>query len=211
MMNGIVGSNPRRSLNLEEFRAFTLIDEYAPLIFINAKDSTAGRIFSLIHELVHLGLGINSLFYDDRTSDINGYTGTERICNAVAAEILVPIESFKVMWEKYSKYDISSKITQLAKDFKISEAVIARRAFDLNYISHAIYNEMITNMIHKPKNITKRGGGDAIKTFLSRIDHNFFKTISQCVRTGHLLYTDAYRLTGLSRIFFDKATDIFEG
>jgi hypothetical protein len=45
MMNEIVGSNTKRSLDINEFRAFTMIDEYAPLIFINAKDSFTGRIF----------------------------------------------------------------------------------------------------------------------------------------------------------------------
>ena len=39
MQNGIVGNNPHRSLDISEFRAFVLIDAYAPLIFLNAKDS----------------------------------------------------------------------------------------------------------------------------------------------------------------------------
>ena len=33
---------------------FTLIDAYAPLIFINAADSESGRVFSLLHEFVHI-------------------------------------------------------------------------------------------------------------------------------------------------------------
>ena len=36
MMNGVVNKNTHRALNVEEFRAFTLVNEWAPLIFINA-------------------------------------------------------------------------------------------------------------------------------------------------------------------------------
>ncbi len=40
---GVVGSNTRRKLDIEEFRGFMLYDEYAPLIFINANDSISGK------------------------------------------------------------------------------------------------------------------------------------------------------------------------
>ena len=46
MMSGIVGSNTRRKLDVDEFRAFTIVNEYAPLIFINTCDSENGKLFS---------------------------------------------------------------------------------------------------------------------------------------------------------------------
>jgi len=88
MMNGIVRESTHRPLNIDEFRAFTIIDEYAPLIFINAKDSLNGRLFSLLHEFAHVCLGRDNLFndlYSGRSTD-----SIETLCNAVAAEILVP-------------------------------------------------------------------------------------------------------------------------
>ena len=54
MQNGTVGFDTHRKLDLNEFRAFMLYDEIAPLIFINAADTTPGKIFSLIHEYIHI-------------------------------------------------------------------------------------------------------------------------------------------------------------
>ena len=60
--SSFVGNNTRDGLNINEFRAFVLIKRYAPLIFINTKDSKNARLFSLVHELVHLWYGKTELF-----------------------------------------------------------------------------------------------------------------------------------------------------
>jgi Zn-dependent peptidase ImmA (M78 family) len=204
MMNGIVGLNTKRSLDINEFRAFTMIDDYIPLIFINSKDSYTGRIFSLIHELAHVAIGVNSLFNLDINTDLRLYNDIEKNCNAVAAEILVPIELFKAHWHEDKSVGNFDKISSLAKYFKVSELVIARRAVDLEYISKSDYKE-INDTIQSTLKITKKNSqGDSYNNFLSRFDFNCLKIINQCTKTGYLLYTDAYCLTGLSRTFFDK-------
>jgi len=93
-MNGIVGNNTSRHLSIEEFRAFTLIDEYAPLIFINSADSKGGKIFSLLHEFIHIGLAQNSL-YNASQDDFHVVHPVETFCNGVTAEIIAPYDLFK--------------------------------------------------------------------------------------------------------------------
>ena len=102
MMSGIVENNTHRPLQIDEFRAFALVNEYAPLIFINSNDSVNGKLFSLLHEFVHICLGENSLF-NDRYSTSQKVDKTEVICNVVAAEILVPIDLFTKEWFSESK------------------------------------------------------------------------------------------------------------
>ena len=83
-VNGVVGSNNNRKLLVSEFRGFTLLDSYAPIIFINGRDSSNGKLFTIIHEFCHVLLG------EEGVSDGN----SEPYCNRFAAEFLVPESLF---------------------------------------------------------------------------------------------------------------------
>src|SRR5699024_763144 len=91
MQNGIALNNTHRPLDLNEFRAFTLVDEYAPLIFINTLDSNNGKTFSLLHEVAHVFLGINSLYNDDFQQTEKDINATEILCNKIAGELIAQI------------------------------------------------------------------------------------------------------------------------
>lgn len=206
MMNGVVGNNNHRKLNLEEFRAFTLIDEYAPLIFINANDSVKGRVFSLIHELAHIGLGQDSLF-NDRSGQACHNKNIEQLCNAVAAEILVPNSIFEKKWLDNKTNNLEQKIETIAKFFKCSVVVVARKALDFGFIKIDTYNKVSAVAISgfKKKN---KSGGNFYATAASRIDHRFFNMLSNSVDVGKTLYTDAFRLTNTNRITFDRLRNV---
>ena len=90
MMNGIVGNNTHRPLEINEFRAFAIADEYAPLIFINSNDAINGKLFSLLHEFAHILIG-KSNFFNDRYSahgHVNGPTNSATWRSKTAAATL---------------------------------------------------------------------------------------------------------------------------
>lgn len=208
MMSGIVENNTHRPLQIDEFRAFALVNEYAPLIFINSNDSINGKVFSLIHEFVHICIGENSLF-NDRYSTGQKVDKTEIICNAVAAEILVPIELFTKEWFSESEdADTTVRISSLAKAFKCGDTVIARRALDRQLITHEQYETISKEGVKRYKEYLQRkkerkeGGGDFYRTVASRIDQRFLRMLLSSVQEGTTMYTDAFRLTNTNRSTF---------
>jgi Zn-dependent peptidase ImmA (M78 family) len=204
MMNGVVGNNTHRVLEINEFRAFTLVDKIAPLIFINSNDSDNGKLFSLLHEITHIWLGVNSL-YNDKYN--NFYANKlETICNAVAAEILVPQKVFLTYFpKKILKESLNDIVSSIADYFKCGTTVVARKALENGRITNEEYNaiakEAIRNFIEM-KQAKKKKGGNYYKTLNSRLDRRFLNAIVNSTKEGKTLYTDAFRLTYTNRKTF---------
>lgn len=211
MMNGVVRSNTHRPLNIEEFRAFTLIDTFAPLIFINATDSTSGRLFSLLHEFAHICLGVDNLF-NDRYSTFNGVSKRETLCNAVAAEILVPVSLFGSTWNIQSvrATSIDEIIEKVAHHFKCGRIIVARKALDTGRIGQTTYDEIVRKAIkdfHERKQAKNDDGGNYYRTKASRIDKRFLTFVVDSVSRGKTLYSEAFRLTDTNRHTFSELVE----
>src|SRR5438094_9502169 len=99
MANGIVGNNTRRKLDPAEFRGFVLVDNYAPLVFVNGADWKAAQLFTLAHELAHVWFGSSAAF--DLKEFEPAQDETEQACNRVAAEFLVPAEDLVTLWPSF--------------------------------------------------------------------------------------------------------------
>ncbi|ADL08544.1 ImmA/IrrE family metallo-endopeptidase [Thermosediminibacter oceani] len=205
VVNSIVGNNTRRKLNPTEFRGFVLIDEYAPLVFVNGADGKAAQMFTLAHELAHVWFGISAAFdlRDLQPADDE----TEKICNIVAAEFLVPEHKFHEVWIHVS--DESEPFQLLARHFKVSELVVARRALDLGYITKEEFIEFYKDYQAKERLVTQDSeGGNFYAIQNMRVGRRFAKAVVCAVREGKLLYNDAYRLTGLYGKAFERYAEI---
>lgn len=216
MQNGVVGNNNKRSLDISEFRAFVLIDEYAPLIFLNAKDSENAKIFSLCHELVHIWLGIDELYnnsYFQNNSFFN--KKLERFCNEVAAEMLLPERILKKIYKK--ELNVYSNIKNISRQFSISDLVacirvsqidlISQKEFDENY--KIFLEEMKKNMLSKEKK-EKKTGGNYYNTQMSRLDLKFVNSVNRKAKEGKILYTEAYSLIGAKGKIYDNLVERME-
>ena len=208
MMNGVVGSNTHRPLSVDEFRAFTLVDEYSPLIFINNSDSINGKLFSLLHEFSHVLIGENSLF-NVKYSGGTEVNNLETTCNAVAAEVLVPQEYFIDMWKQtIRKAPANEVIVELANHFHCGTMVIARKALDNKLIGHKEYTEAaeLAKRLYKEDRLKRKNstGGNYYNTAASRLDPHFFSQLVSSVNEGTTLYTDAFRLSDTNRTTFSN-------
>lgn len=215
MMNGIVGNNTRRKLDIKEFRAFSLVNKHAPLIFVNSRDSEAGRLFSLLHELAHIWAGENS-FYNAWPGVHSAEHGAEKLCNAVAAEILVPTEIFLEKWES-SQGDSMEKFEKLAHAFRCSRFVVVRKALDCGKISKQVYEQTTAELARKfekwqDRQKEKKGsGGDFYRNLASKTDRNVIAALARSASEGRTQYTEMYRLTNTNRKTFGKLLDEIGG
>lgn len=126
MVSGVVLNNNRRRLDPEEFRGFALADDKAPLVFINGADSKAAQMFTLAHELAHVWLRISALS-DSSPASIPASTpnnAVETWCNQVAAELLVPLETFRA--ELVAGEPLQDSLNRHARRFKVSTLVILK-------------------------------------------------------------------------------------
>lgn len=196
MKSGIVGSNTHRPLDVNEFRGITIYDEYAPLIFINGRDAEAAQIFTLIHELAHLwigGGGISNPSLTTRKDMLS--TSTERLCNSVAAEVLVPHEELQRKWD--AGKSLEEITAAFGKLFRVSQVVVARRAYDINLITWEEYYFFYKTQ-EKMWNRPKRGGGNSYNTIPVRNSRTFTNAVIQHARSNRILLRDAGILLGVS-------------
>lgn len=197
VMNGVVNNNNQRKLDVNEFRGFVLHDEYAPFVFINNNDAVSGKIFTLIHEIAHILLGKSASF--DLAHLQPSDSDVEQYCNAVAAEFLVPQTRLQ---EALKQTGVNYEL--LARSFKVSQIVIARRLLDLGAISKSDFFAFYHNHIKREFKQKEATGGNFYNTVPYRISKRFFRIIHAAVRENKLLYTDAFRLTNLKPKTFDQ-------
>lgn len=184
--NGVVGNNTHRVLDVNECRGFALVDGMAPYVFVNSGDAKSAQMFTLVHETAHLMLGVSA---GHAGEDIFLHNVTERYCDAVAAEFLVPQSVLRNVW--------NGNIKWMANKFKVSELVVARRGHDLGFLSDADYRAFWLEYSHRPKAKKSSKGGDFYLSSLKRVGKTFAIHVRNAVNNRELSYTEAYRLTGL--------------
>jgi Zn-dependent peptidase ImmA (M78 family) len=201
VVNGVVGNNTHRPLKVEEFRGFVLVDKYAPLAFINGADVKAAQMFTLAHEFAHIFFGSSAAF-DLREIHVAD-DPMEKKCDQAAAEFLVPTELMVRHWQVAQERD--RPFEYIARLFKVSEIVAARRALDLDLITKQIfltfYEEYRKRVYSK---VGKSTGGNFYATQHMRVGRTFATNVILAVRSDKLLYREAYHLTGLYGKAFER-------
>lgn len=178
-----------RPLRVEEFRGFAIVDDYAPIIFVNHGDALGARLFTLIHELCHIWIGQSGI----SDGNANTHRQQEVLCNAVAAEFLVPEQEFRALWQ----YDLAhwqDNLPALEAHFHVSTWALARRALTLNFISQAQYARYITEQQAQYKANENSGGPTYYQTKKSQISQLFSKAVVSEALSGQLMLREASAL-----------------
>jgi Zn-dependent peptidase ImmA (M78 family) len=187
--SGIVKSNTKRGLSVNEFRGFAICNNYAPAVFINGKDADAAWIFTLAHEVAHIWIGESGVSDIPSPNQFHPGRNVESFCNSVAAELLVPLEEFLYVWEG----DGYTAIDRASKYFKVSRLVVGRRAFELGKISKDEYNQLYAASYK-----ASSSGGNPYATIPVRNSKKLTNAVVKSAMEGNTLIRDAARLLNIN-------------
>lgn len=195
MCNGVVHNNNYRHLNPEEFRGFAMADDLAPLVFINGADTKAAQMFTLAHELAHIWLGQSAV--SDSQLAVVPDQATERWCNQVAAELLVPLELMRREYDPGA--DLAAETNRLARRFKVSTLVILRRIHDAGGLGPQEFWNAYHAEVERLRAIPRGSGGNFYLTQAARASKRFTAALVTSTLEGRTLYNEAFRMLGFSK------------
>lgn len=181
-----------RLLSIKEFRGFAIYDQIAPVVFINQADAPSARLFTLIHELAHIWIAKSGITDAEPNTTID----EEILCNAVAAEFLVPAEEFLKYWDGDRNWE--ENIPILERHFHVSKWVIARRAQSLQKISITQYQEYIDHLYEQYKKYKSNNPISPYRIKKGQASERFSKALVSEALSGRVLLRDAGQLLGMA-------------
>jgi Zn-dependent peptidase ImmA (M78 family) len=174
---------------------FCLYDLECPVIMLNNGASFTRQLFTLLHELAHLLLGVDGItdvsdeylqYLDAPDRDI------EVACNKIAAAVLVPYKAFKDDVADFKSQGMQS-VSNLAEKYSVSREVILRRLLDLGLLSRTLYTEKASewNADFARSQKKRSSKGNYYLTKLAYLGEGFAKLAVQSYRQGRIAPTDA--------------------
>jgi Zn-dependent peptidase ImmA (M78 family) len=198
MINGVVGANTHRKLDPYEFRGFCLVDDLAPVVFINGADTKAAQIFTLAHEIAHLWIGASGV--SNATLAETAGDATEQWCNRVAAELLVPAAALSNV--ALDREHLTAVLDTLAKHFRVSTLVVLRRLKDTGRLTGAQFRSAYEGELERVLALKGEAGsgGNFYNTQPVRVSKHFAAALISSTIEGVTLHRDAFRLLGVKSV-----------
>jgi Zn-dependent peptidase ImmA (M78 family) len=210
LLIGDLGSH-HSALSEEVFRGFALADPIAPFIVINDHDARTARSFTLIHELTHIYLGQSGVSGSPESIRANTEEGrVEQFCNDVAGLILLP-ENFAdrrpVELSRGDQAVAARYIEEIAKQWIVSEPLVAFRLRRMGWISATLYHDLTTSYASrwtsfkestKAANQLKEGGPSYYVLKQSRLGDHLVDVVRRTVRESRLTHTKAAKVLGVN-------------
>ena len=135
VLAGDLGSR-HTSISLETMRGVALSDPFAPFIVVNDQDAHAAWSFTVAHEFVHLLLGETGVSGVDSTSQ------TERFCNEVAGELLLPTSELKRTAILTDPLQADSEVSAIARSSNVSHSMVAYRLHQAGQVDQPLWAEL---------------------------------------------------------------------
>ncbi|MEY7974610.1 ImmA/IrrE family metallo-endopeptidase [Saccharomonospora xinjiangensis] len=206
VVTSMVDNNTHRLLDPEEFRGFSLVDEYAPLVFVNARQTLNGQIFTLAHEFAHVWRGFSGISSEDPAREPR--SEVEQWCNAVASEFLVPARDLRIRYPSVARFKLTEQLDRLAQVYRCGTLVVlqAIRRDGLARFDDfdAVYAEEVRRLESLAPS-TEEGRGNFYANQPYRIGERFSRAVISDALEGRTQLSEAMRLMSFRSLsVFDK-------
>ena len=132
LLAGSLGSW-QTAIEVSIFRGFAIADRIAPFVVVNDQDAKSAWSFTLLHELAHLCIGATGV-----SGGTMAAAGIERLCNEVAAAILVDNAEIAGL----DIENIGPTIDEAANQWRVSRSLVAYRLRLAGRITEARWREL---------------------------------------------------------------------
>lgn len=182
-------------------------DTVPVIVVLSTGQAAERRLFTIMHELVHLGL--RQSVFDGKINSIANNNKTERYCDSVAGHVIAPMELLETCYQPHlSVDDLVQKIRLKAKASRPAVAIQLKLA---GYITEQDLKEYLRSLdyrrIEKNKNnqpqipastrIISKFGRYFVQTVIAAMSHN---TISTAAAKDILGIKASYKVTTLQDV-----------
>jgi len=193
----------------DEMLGFSITTMPLPAIVVNGNDWVLRRIFTLIHEFVHVLLrvdGLCDLFEDSRTEEKKLI---EQFCNGVAGAVLVPEEYLMLEDPVLNKKPLEAwsddEINGLADKYKVSREVIVRRLLICGRVTTAFYKEKRDQYRREPRRPPTEGYYPSPATNSIRaLGEPYIRLVFSVYNSGKITLSDMSDLLGVRTKHFSR-------
>lgn len=204
----------------EEASGFSLAGRPLPIIVANVKDFPRRRVFTFLHELVHILLRDGGLCdLDDVTDRDPTRLAVERFCNAVAGAALIPRDALlgSSVVSEHERSNMSwgaSELKELAGQFAVSEEVVLRRLLDLDRTTPAIYRtkrEELIRIYDEIRRTPKKGFSAPHQIAVATAGPTLAHLVLDGYAEGRITGSDASDFLGVRLKHFPKIQERISG
>lgn len=195
--------HPRLKLDSDVFKGFVIADSHAPFIFLNSDDWDHGQLFTFVHELAHIWIGVSGVSNETEINPMNkGLHVVERFCNEVAVKALLPKEEILPYLPSDKKEITFKNIAKAARKLGVSNIAIINRLTEFNILDEIkfktlrndaenVWKEYLFKISQKKKS---SGGPNYYIMQLRRSGKAFSNVIMNFYKSGKINSAEASRL-----------------
>lgn len=129
------------NINPEDINGYAFNNQYLPIIGINNRNSEIEKIYSLFNEYAHLLISKDGISGDYNTQK------DERLCNAIASEIMLPEKEIK----KIRIANINSVIRIVSTRYNVNMETVLYRLRNLNILTDDELEEQLNKRVYNSK------------------------------------------------------------